>query len=101
MHKRHVGEGRAAKVKFLRWFPPPALALRLLSWLRAVPVTDGSVRAARSQGPPSWTTAASHVAPSLSPGKEGGAFFGPRAAPDTLLRVASPITPCQAGGGAL
>lgn len=70
MNKHHVGKGRAAKVKFLKWFSPLALALHLLSWLMAVPVTDGSVRAARSQGPPSWTTAAFHVASSLSPGKE-------------------------------
>lgn len=57
------------------------------------------VRAARSQGPPSWTTAAFHVASSLSPGKEGGAFFYPRAAPESLLRVAPPSSGARLGEG--
>lgn len=40
MSKHPVGEQRASKVKFLKWFSPQALAPHLRSWPIAVRVTD-------------------------------------------------------------
>lgn len=100
MNKHHVGEGRASKVKFLRWFYPPAPAPHALSRLTAGgDRLKHGVPAVRSHGPPSWTTAAFHVASSLSPEKERGAFFCPGAAPETLLSICTPILGARLGEG--
>lgn len=64
MSKHPVGEQRASKVKFLKWFSPPALACR-------------AARPAREKPAASWTTAALHVGPSYLPGKERGAIKSP------------------------
>ena len=84
--KHPVGEQRASKVKFRKWFSPPALACH-------------AERPAREKPAASWTTAALHVGPSYLPGKERGAIKSPPESGPCNQRGCTPRARARSGPG--
>lgn len=96
MNKRRVGEKGAARPVPERVLPsPPAPARRLLSWLRAVRVTDSSTA--------SWLREAIGLLDNrrFPLGPSRGAFFYRSAAPETRGGPASPAPGARLGEAAL